>query len=89
MMHSGKVMDLSGISGICVGGFDVTEGNTRCVREGTLDFLINQHPEWQAFNALECLLHYLLYGSTNNELRSFLPIDIVFKENLPYWHDTL
>ena len=69
--------------------FDVTEGNTRCLREGTLDFLINQHPEWQAFNALECLLHYLLYGATDNELRTFLPIDIVFKENLPFWHDIL
>lgn len=79
----------AGISGICVGGFDVTEGNTRCIREGTLDFLINQHPEWQAFNALECLLHYLLYGATDNELRTFLPIDIVFKENLPFWHDIL
>ena len=65
-----------------VGGFDVTEGNARCVREGTLDFLIDQHPEQQGFNAVESLLHYLLYGAPDESLREHTPIDIVFLENL-------
>ena len=79
----------SGRKGICIGGFDVTEENARCLKEGTLDFVINQHPETQAFNALECLLHFLLYGAPDARTKSLLPIDIVFKENLPFWHDTL
>ena len=65
-----------------VGGFDVTEGNAHCVREGTLDFLIDQHPEQQGFNAVESLLHYLLYGAPDKTLREHTPIDIVFQENL-------
>lgn len=65
-----------------VGGFDVTEGNARCVREGTLDFLIDQHPEQQGFNAVESLLHYLLYGAPDKTIREHTPIDIVFLENL-------
>ena len=73
----------SGIRGICVGGFDVTEGNARCVREGTLEFLIDQHPQRQGFCAVESLLHFLLYGIPDNTLPEYLPIDIVFRENLP------
>ena len=77
----------AGITDIVLGGFDVTDGNARCVKEGTLDFLINQHPETQGFNALESMLHYLLYGAPDNTLRQLMPIDIVFKENIPFWHD--
>ena len=51
------------------------------------DFLINQHPERQGFNAVESMLHYLLYGIPDQSLRQFLPIDIVFRENLPFWQD--
>jgi LacI family transcriptional regulator len=77
----------TGIGGLVVGGFDVTDGNARCIQEGTLDFLINQHPERQGFNAVESMLHYLLYGIPDQSLRQFLPIDIVFRENLPFWQD--
>lgn len=79
----------AGIKNVRIGGFDVTEENSRCVNEGTLDFLINQHPETQSFNAVQCLLHYILYGVPDSQLQTNLPIDIVFKENLPYWHDTI
>ncbi|MBO7071879.1 MAG: substrate-binding domain-containing protein [Bacteroidales bacterium] len=77
----------AGIKGLKIGGFDVTEGNARCLGEETLHFLINQHPGRQGFYAVESLLHYLLYGIPDKTLREFLPIDIVFKENLSYWHD--
>ena len=67
---------------LIIGGFDVTDGNARCVRNGSLDFLINQHPDRQGFTAVESLLHYLLYGAPDNSLPEFLPVDIVFRENL-------
>ena len=67
---------------LVIGGFDVTDGNARCVRDGGLDFLINQHPDRQGFNAVESLLHYLLYGVPDKSLPEFLPVDIVFRENL-------
>jgi len=77
------------IKGICVGGFDVTSGNARCIQEGTLDFLINQHPERQGFQAVESTLHYLLYGVADKTQSEYLPIDIVFKENLQFWQDNI
>jgi LacI family transcriptional regulator len=74
---------------IVIGGFDVTEGNARCVREGGLEFLINQHPERQGFCAVESILHFLLYGAPDKNLREYLPIDIVFRESIAYWHDEI
>lgn len=70
-----------------VGGFDVTDGNVRCVREETMDFLIDQHPGEQGFNAVESLLHYLLYGVPDKNLREYQHIDIIFRENLRGWQD--
>ena len=78
---SGAV-EKSGFKGICVGGFDATEDNSRCIREGSLDFIINQHPDKQGFNAVEATLHYLLYGTTDSSADELMPIDIVFMENL-------
>ena len=72
-----------------IGGFDVTSGNERCIREGSLDFLINQHPERQGFNAVESMLHYLLYGVPDHTLREYLPIDIVLRENIDFWTEEL
>lgn len=83
--HSYVISDAlaaSGIIGIVVGGFDVTAGNARCLREGTLDFLINQHPERQGFYAVESILHYLMYGASDDMLKENLPLDIVLRENL-------
>lgn len=71
-----------GVKDIRIGGFDVTQGNARCVREGSLDFLINQHPDKQGFQAVESTLHYLLYGTPDKSFDEYLPIDIAFKENL-------
>ncbi len=67
---------------VTVGGFDITYGNDRCIREGTLTFVINQHPEQQGFNALESMLHYTLYGTPDSNINKLLPIDVVLKENI-------
>lgn len=82
-------LSAAGIKGLHIGGFDVTEGNARCIREGTLDFLVNQHPGRQGFYAVESLLHFLLYGVPDKTLREFQPVDIVFKENMSYWTDEI
>ena len=74
---------------ICVGGYDVTHGNERCVTNDSLTFVINQHPEQQGFNAVESLLHYLMYGVLDENLRELLPIDVVLKENIFFWDEKI
>ena len=70
------------ITDICVGGYDATHGNVRCIKEDSLTFIINQHPEQQGFNCLESILHYLLYGSKDDNTQETLSIDVVLKENI-------
>ena len=67
---------------ICVGGFDATHGNVRSINEDSLTFIINQHPEQQGFNCVESILHYILYGSKDENVKETLPIDVVMKENI-------
>ena len=75
----------SGRSDLVVGGFDITDGNARCVEAGSMDFLINQHPGKQGLYAVESMLHYLLYGAPDKNRKERLPIDIVLRENLDSW----
>ena len=71
-----------GLKDICVGGYDVTHGNERCIREDSLTFIINQHPQQQGFNCIESLLHFLLYGSPDSNLKELQHIDVILKENI-------
>ena len=86
MLSTGYVVSdaLSAInrSDVAVGGFDITHGNERCIKNGSLTFVINQHPEQQGFNSVEAALYFLLYGTLDGYNRDLLPIDIVLKENI-------
>ena len=67
---------------IVVGGYDITLGNERCIKDGTLTFVINQHPEQQGFNAIESILHFLIYGNLDSSIQNQFPIDVVLRENI-------
>lgn len=71
-----------GASDVHVGCFDVTANNARCLREGTLDFVIDQSPEYQGFHAVESLIHFLLYRSSDFEIPDNIRIGVMLKENL-------
>lgn len=74
-----------GRTDIVVGAYDLTSKNAECVRDGSLTFVIDQHPEQQGFNCIESLLHYLLYGDPDKDLLELLPIDVIMQENITYW----
>ena len=56
----------NGISDRHIVGFDATDENIRCLHEGTISFLLCQHPEQQGFESLQRLIAYLLYRSPAN-----------------------
>lgn len=70
------------VKDVCVGGFDVTDGNARCLRNGSLDYIIDQHPDKQGFNSVEAVLRYLLYGQFDVSVLGKIPVSIYFDENL-------
>jgi len=65
-------------------GYDLLPESIHYLRMGTIDFLISQSPEEQAFRGLSSLF-YLLAFQREPEPRQMLPIDIITCENLNHY----
>lgn len=70
-------------------GFDLTRKNVECLRDGSIAALLCQRPQLQGFSAIRRLISWLLYHSKEKNERHFLPIDLVVKENLPYYREVI
>ena len=67
--------------------FDMTSDNIRCLENGGISALLCQRPQSQGFNAIKTLINHLLYRNIEEGTQHMLPIDVVFKENLPYYKE--
>lgn len=65
--------------------FDMTANNVRCLREGKITALLCQSPRKQGFEALKSIISRLLYNSTRKDSTEWMPIDVIFPENLPFY----
>ncbi|WP_042494866.1 substrate-binding domain-containing protein [Algibacter lectus] len=64
-------------------GFDNTPQNIECLLNDSVSFLISQKPFDQGYEAVRILTDYLVQNKTPNS-KTFLPIDILIKENVKY-----
>lgn len=64
-------------------GYDLVEANVNALKNGWIDYLIDQQPIKQGYLAVEALYKHLILKSevTKNQ---YLPLDIITKENLMY-----
>ena len=74
-----------GYKDVKVVAFDLTEKNVRSLREGSIFALVCQRPERQGFLAVTTLLEYLLYRSSKESGHYLMPLDVVLRENLPFY----
>jgi len=65
-------------------GFDLLPQNVKYLKEGKIDYLINQNPEKQGFLAITNLIDVLLLKKSV-EATQYLPLDVVVKENVDYY----
>jgi LacI family transcriptional regulator len=65
-------------------GYDLLPENQRYLREGAIDFLINQNPQGQGYWGVVRLADHLVFRQPVAPLYH-LPLDIVAKENLQYY----
>ena len=79
------ILDKNGRDDIYLVGFDLTEGNIRCVNDGKISVLLCQKPEQQGFSAVTYMIEHLLYKKPQETARKMMPIDIITAENLPYY----
>lgn len=61
-------------------GYDLIAKNIEHLKNGSIDFLINQNPKKQAYLGLENLAEHLLFGKEIPK-QTLLPIDIINSEN--------
>ncbi len=64
-------------------GFDNTPQNIECLLNDSVAFLISQKPFDQGYESVRILTDYLVQNRTPNS-KTFLPIDILIKENVKY-----
>ena len=64
-------------------GFDNTPQNIECLLNDSVSFLISQKPFDQGYEAVRVLTDYLVQNKTPHS-KTFLPIDILIKENVKY-----
>ena len=67
-------------------GYDLIRENVELLREGKIDFLLNQKPEMQGYFGILTLSNHLIHKK-NVLQRQYLPIDIVVKENMDSYLD--
>ena len=66
-------------------GYDLLERNVTCLKEGTVSFLIAQQPELQGFNSIKTLCDHLIFRKEVT-CTNYMPIDLLTKENIDYYH---
>jgi LacI family transcriptional regulator len=79
-----KHLQINKFKKIFIIGYDLTEKNIHYMNQGIIDFLIGQRPQEQGAKALTSLFESLVL---NKQIKreSFIPIDIIIKENLKYY----
>ena len=65
-------------------GYDLLERNLHFLREGVIDFLINQNPKKQGYRGVYALADLLVFKKEVNAIK-YLPLDIITRENLQYY----
>jgi LacI family transcriptional regulator len=66
-------------------GYDLLEKNVDYLRQGVVNFLIAQCPERQAYLVLRDLCRYVILKQPVQRV-NYMPIDILMKENIDYYH---
>lgn len=76
----------SHVKDVHIVGYDLTEKNVRLLNDGYVQCLIAQHPELQGYCGVKALGRHLLFEEAVPSVNLF-PIDVLFKENIQYYHN--
>ncbi len=63
---------------------DLTASNIEALKNGQIDFLIGQEPEYQGFYTMKTLIEYLIF-KTPVKKENYVQLDILTKETIDYY----
>jgi LacI family transcriptional regulator len=75
-----QYLENSGKADILLIGYDFLKTNIDFLKRGTIDFLICQKPQEQAYRGVMAMYNHLVLGTTVGRV-IFMPIDIITSEN--------
>nr|WKN37305.1 LacI family DNA-binding transcriptional regulator [Tunicatimonas sp. TK19036] len=79
-----KFMEQAGKKDLLLIGYDFLKDNIEYLKKETIDFLICQKPEEQAYRGMMALYQHLFLG-VNIDRVQYMPIDIITKENYEFY----
>ena len=68
-------------------GYDMVEKNARCLREGSISFLIAQHAYMQGYSCIEALFRAIVLKKKVPPV-NYMPIELLMKENVDFYRRT-
>ncbi|MEQ8533382.1 MAG: LacI family DNA-binding transcriptional regulator [Imperialibacter sp.] len=83
-----EFMKATGKNGCRIVGYDLLEKNLQFLKEGYINFLINQNPSKQAALSISHLINYLVFKTTPPK-EALLPLEIITKENIDSYKPAL
>lgn len=67
-------------------GYDLVAGNVKCLKDGSIDFLISQRPAMQGYLGIMALYrHVVLREGVKKHI--MVPLDVLTRDNLTYYQD--
>lgn len=67
-------------------GYDVLEPNVKYLQSGLITHLLAQRPEVQGLHSIKALFRHLVLKEKIEKV-NYMPIDILIKENIPYYNN--
>lgn len=67
-------------------GYDLLERNVKCLKNGSVRFLIAQQPVMQGYNSIEGLCQHLIFKKEVKQL-NYMPIDLLTADNVDYYQE--
>lgn len=68
-------------------GYDMVGKNARCLREGSISFLIAQHAYMQGYSCVETLFRAIVLKKKVTPV-NYMPIELLMKENVDFYRRT-
>lgn len=68
-------------------GYDLLERNVKCLKNGSVRFLIAQQPVKQGYNSIDGLCQHLIFKKEVKQF-NYMPIDLLTADNVDYYQET-
>ena len=84
----GEYLERRAIKDFHLVGYDLLDRNVKCLKNGSVRFLIAQQPIRQGYNSIDELSRHLIFKKEVKQL-NFMPIDLLTADNVDYYPDII